>query len=207
MPKVRAFEISPLGSEAQSSLLSLGQQIATARKVRGATQRDMARQIGISPQTMLFIEQGRPNVQIGHYARALSALEAQALSPETFRHQDGSIPKAPVTPAYATQPSERLAAARRHLALVQQPLVTYASNLEFAYDWSNPQMTDETLIRKVVEKRRFHDLAVICKKFGLDEVRRIADDKIKTSPSLRRAFDNIEQGFTQAHAQTTAPSA
>ena len=30
---------------------------------------------GISAQTMMFLEQGRPTVQIGHYARAAWLLE------------------------------------------------------------------------------------------------------------------------------------
>ena len=80
MPKVRAFDLSPLPADAQASLEALGQKIAATRKAQGLSQRDMAAKIGISPQTMLFVEQGRPNVQIGHYARALSALAAGVLS-------------------------------------------------------------------------------------------------------------------------------
>lgn len=83
MPKVKAFEKSPLPFEIQASLEELGSRIAAARKERGLSQRELADMMGVSPQTALFVEQGRPNVQIGHYARAAWLLElrdAQLLS-------------------------------------------------------------------------------------------------------------------------------
>lgn len=198
MPKTRSFELSPLPPEVLTSLESLGQKIATARKERGITQREMAATVGISPQTMLFIERGRPNVQIGHYARALSVLNAPMLSLQT-QTQPTAYKKA------LPSPSARANAIRHHLAVAQQQRATYTGKLEFAYDWSNTNMTDEMLIRKVVDKGRFHDLAVICKQFGLEQVRRIANERIAASASLRRAFANIEQGFS--HAQTKTHSA
>lgn len=75
MPKVRAFEISPLPFEVQASLETLGQKIAIARRALGLSQRELADMMGVSPQTALFVEQGRPTVQIGHYARAAWLLE------------------------------------------------------------------------------------------------------------------------------------
>lgn len=71
MPKVQSFKISPLKPGVSASLEALGQKIVAGRKAQGISQKDMATRLGISPQTMLFIEQGRPNVQIGHYARAV----------------------------------------------------------------------------------------------------------------------------------------
>lgn len=177
-----------------ASLESLGQNIVTARKARGLSQKEMAATVGISPQTMLFIEQGRPNVQIGHYARALSILGSQTLGLQTLT-QPAVYQKAPVSV------SARADAVQRHLAVAQQQ-APYADKLEFAYDWSNSNMADTTLIRKVVEKGRFHDLAVICKRFGLEQVRRIASEKIAASATLRRAFANIEQGFADAKKQS-----
>ncbi|MCE1184014.1 MAG: helix-turn-helix domain-containing protein [Zoogloea sp.] len=75
MPKVRAFEVSPLPFEVLASLETLGYRIAQARKERGLSQRELAGLMGVSPQTALFVEQGRPTVQIGHYARAAWLLE------------------------------------------------------------------------------------------------------------------------------------
>lgn len=192
MPKIRSFELAPLAPEVLASLESLGQKIAATRKARSITQREMATSIGISPQTMLFIEQGRPNVQIGHYARALSALDGQMLSLQT-------PPSSGVYKQSSSSASKRANAMQRYLATAQQQTAPYTAKLQFAYDWANSNMADETLIRKVVDKGRFHDLAVICKRYGLDRVRKIASDKIALSPSLRRSFNNIEQGF--AHEQ------
>lgn len=75
MPKLRSFEISPLPFEVQASLEALGQRIAVARKERRLSQREFADMMGVGPQTVLFVEQGRPTVQIGHYARAAWLLE------------------------------------------------------------------------------------------------------------------------------------
>lgn len=75
MPKLRAFELSPLPFEVTAALQSLGHRIALARKRRGHTQVEFADMLGVSTQTLVFIEQGRPTVQIGHYLRALWMLE------------------------------------------------------------------------------------------------------------------------------------
>lgn len=200
MPKTRAFEISPLATEALASLKALGLKIAASRKSHGISQKEMAVRVGISPQTMLFIEQGRPNVQIGHYARALAELDAGVLSPK---------PAKPATQHSLTHLNQRVDsstaarthALRRHLT-AQSSQSAPTQTLEFAYNWSNPAMSDDALIRSVVAKGRFHDLAVICKRFGLNRVRLIAGETIAASPSLRRSFANIEQGF--AHEQANS---
>lgn len=77
MPKIRAFEISPLPFEVAASLAALGRRIAFARKERKLSQRVFADMAGIAPATLVAIERGAPNVQIGHYARALWLLEIQ----------------------------------------------------------------------------------------------------------------------------------
>ena len=69
MPKIQSFKISPLEPGASASLEALGQKIVAGRKAQGISQKDMATRVGISPQTMLFIDARRG--QIGHYARAV----------------------------------------------------------------------------------------------------------------------------------------
>lgn len=187
MPKVQSFKISPLKPGVSASLEALGQKIVAGRKAQGISQKDMATRVGISPQTMLFIEHGRPNVQIGHYARALSVLGSDALAPEVLAASSSVLPRSD--------------ALRQHL-----PSKTISSaptpKLEFAYNWSNAQMADDTLIRKVIDKGRFNDLAVICKRYGLDHVRKIAGDKLNSSPRLRRALSNIAQGFARERSHS-----
>jgi transcriptional regulator with XRE-family HTH domain len=77
MPKIRAFQIAPLPFEVSASLEALGHRIAAARKVRKQSQRVFADIVGVAPATLVAIERGAPNVQIGHYARALWLLEIQ----------------------------------------------------------------------------------------------------------------------------------
>lgn len=77
MTKRRAFEISPLPFELAAALDALGQRIAVARKERKQSQRVFADTLGVAPATLVAIERGAPNVQIGHYARALWLLEIQ----------------------------------------------------------------------------------------------------------------------------------
>ena len=77
MPKKRAFEITPLPFEVSASLEALGHRIASARKERKQSQRVFADILGVAPATLVAIERGAPNVQIGHYARALWLLEIQ----------------------------------------------------------------------------------------------------------------------------------
>ncbi|WP_168734228.1 hypothetical protein [Pseudothauera nasutitermitis] len=98
----------------------------------------------------------------------------------------------------------RSVAVRRYLALARARQTVSALKLQFAYDWSNPNMPAETLIRKVVDKGRFHDLAVICKRYGLERVRELAGDQIAASPALQRSFANIERGFARAREQHPA---
>ncbi len=75
MSKIRAFEIAPLPFEVIASLQALGHRIAVARKERGHTQHEFSDMLGVGKQTLVFMEQGKPTVQIGHYARAVWMLE------------------------------------------------------------------------------------------------------------------------------------
>ena len=124
--------------------------------------------------------------------RALSALDGQLLSLQTPASTT-------IYKQASSSASTRANAMQRYLATARQQPTPYTAKLQFAYDWPNPNMADETLIRKVVDKGRFHDLAVVCKRYGLDRVRKIAGDKIALSPSLRRSFNNIEKGFARTN--------
>jgi transcriptional regulator with XRE-family HTH domain len=93
MAKKRAFELSPLPFELSASLEALGRRIALSRKERKQSQRVFADVLGVAPATLVAIERGAPNVQIGHYARALWLLEIQ----DAFLGNFG-LPEIRVTP-------------------------------------------------------------------------------------------------------------
>ena len=39
--------------------------------------------------------------------------------------------------------------------------------LDYPYDWSNPQISDDALIAQVLKRGRFMDVSKVCAKFGL----------------------------------------
>mgnify|MGYP000211062454 CR=1 FL=1 len=55
-------------------------------------------------------------------------------------------------------------------------------NLEFPYDWSNPEMDESTLISLVLEKSRFNDILTVAHHFG---IARIVEEAEKHSNSSK----------------------
>lgn len=70
--------------------------------------------------------------------------------------------------------------------------------LSGAYDWSNPEIRDEVLIAKVLEKFRFEDVARLCFHYGLPRVRRVFRER-EYDPiahaCLTRMLSNIDKGL------------
>jgi len=70
--------------------------------------------------------------------------------------------------------------------------------LSGAYDWSNPQVDDEVLIARVLEKHRFEDVARLCFHYGLPKVTRVFR-KREFDPIARacltRMLSNIGRGL------------
>lgn len=76
--------------------------------------------------------------------------------------------------------------------------------LSFPYDWSNPSISDESLILNVLERGIYKDICRVCAHFGLSAVERLypgLPDSIASSPSLARMLDNIKKGFARAQAR------
>lgn len=71
--------------------------------------------------------------------------------------------------------------------------------LSFPYDWSNPAMSDDVLIGKVVERGLFEDMAKIAVRFGVAPLRRAVTAFVArnraAAPSLTRMLANIEQAM------------
>lgn len=76
MPKVNLSK-RQLPDEALDALSALGRKIRDARISRHLSQREVADFLGLSPRTYISIEQGRPTVQMGHYALAIWYLDAR----------------------------------------------------------------------------------------------------------------------------------
>ncbi|MBS2022256.1 MAG: helix-turn-helix domain-containing protein [Deltaproteobacteria bacterium] len=65
---------SPLPFAVVDACRSLGQRLAVARKRRRLTQREVARQAGLSAFTLIRIEKGVPSTEVGSVLRVLWAL-------------------------------------------------------------------------------------------------------------------------------------
>ena len=70
--------------------------------------------------------------------------------------------------------------------------------LSGAYDWSNPNIRDDVLIGKVLEKHKFEDVARLCFYYGVPKVKRVFKRRAfepMTSASVARMLSNISKGL------------
>lgn len=77
--------------------------------------------------------------------------------------------------------------------------------LSGAYDWSNPNIRDDVLIGKVLEKHKFEDVARLCFYYGVPKVKRVFKRRAfepMTTASVTRMLGNISKGLraSQEHA-------
>ena len=77
--------------------------------------------------------------------------------------------------------------------------------LSGAYDWSNPNIKDDVLIGKVLEKHKFEDVARLCFYYGVPKVKRVFKRRAfepMTTASVTRMLGNISKGLrtSQEHA-------
>jgi hypothetical protein len=98
---------------------------------------------------------------------------------------------APLIPAWL------LAALRR----TKTPRKSATVGLSGAYDWSNSQIKDHVLIRKVLERHQFDDMVRLCAYYGVTRVKRVyrsTEPGPLARASIDRMLRNIERGFRMA---------
>lgn len=176
------------------NLTDVAETLRRVRKARHWSQAEIAQAAGVSRVTVARME-----------TQATSDMSLQVVMKllESAGYELKIEPKSKAR-AEKQAKSQRSEAVRRYLAQTHSPSGASPLKLEFAYNWSNPNMPDDVLIRKVLEKGRFHDLAVICKQYGLARVRGLAEDRLASSPSLQRSLANIEHGFARAQEHATS---
>ena len=79
--------------------------------------------------------------------------------------------------------------------------------LSGAYDWSNPNMRDDVLIGKVLEKHKFEDVARLCFFYGLPKVKRVfkrCEFGKMTRACVTRMLGNISKGLRALEEQASA---
>ena len=104
--------------------------------------------------------------------------------------------------SYATLIPEWL---RTAIQQANAPRKSVKIGLSGAYDWSNPNIRDDVLIRKVLEKHKFEDVARLCFYYGVPRVKRVFKRRAfepMTTVSLTRMLVNISRGLraSQEHA-------
>jgi hypothetical protein len=78
--------------------------------------------------------------------------------------------------------------------------------LSGAYDWSNPNIRDDVLIGKVLERHKFEDVARLCFYYGVPKVKRVFKRRAfepMTTASVTRMLSNISKGLraSKEHAR------
>jgi hypothetical protein len=79
--------------------------------------------------------------------------------------------------------------------------------LSGAYDWSNPNIKDDVLIGKVLEKHKFEDVARLCFYYGVPRVKRVFKRRTfehMAHASVTRMLHNISKGLRAAQQQANA---
>jgi hypothetical protein len=96
---------------------------------------------------------------------------------------------------------------RTVIAQANAPRKSVKIGLSGAYDWSNPNIKDDVLIGKVLEKHKFEDVARLCFYYGVPKVKRVFKRRAyepMTSASVTRMLSNIGKGFRTAQGQAIA---
>ena len=95
-------------------------------------------------------------------------------------------------------------------AAIQQSIAPHKSvklGLSGPYDWSNPNMRDDVLIAKVLEKHKFDDVARLCFYYGIPKVKRVfkrSEFEPMTRACVTRMLGNINKGLSALQEQASA---
>ena len=74
-----------------------------------------------------------------------------------------------------------------------------ALGLKFPYDWSKGALSDDLLIRLVLERFIFHDVVVVCFRFGFDRVEAIHSKM--HSATIQHELDTLKSIRIGLHEQ------
>ena len=160
-------------------LKNFGQQIQRQRLAQNLTQKALAEKSGVAYSTLRKIEASGTG-SMGDYVGLWAALElvvapvfsTPPATPQVQR-QRARRHSASGTAAIAAEiatPSPQV----QNAAPLQTEPPPHRLGLDFPYDWSNAAMPDETLIAKVLQRARFHDVSKVFAHFGRPKVEQVA---------------------------------
>lgn len=87
--KSQLLDILPF--EAEEVVAAVGYKIALARRARSWTQADLAAKMGVSVNTVVNLEKGRPSVAFGQVVMALWLLDSLDMLREATRPEDDPV--------------------------------------------------------------------------------------------------------------------
>jgi len=150
----------------------LGGFIRNQRKQAGYSSLESAAKVFVVGKRFLSeCERGKETAEIG---KILDVIHGLGLDLAVVRRESGDIP--------LTQ---------RSSASLSQKL-----GLDFPYDWSNPGMSEDTLIHQVLKKGRFMDILRLARHYGIDRIDAEAQVFVESSnwPRLSQIIERIYTG-------------
>jgi len=146
-------------------------------------------QLAASPKGMVLLALWTQGV------KNLTTLEIQRTTGDWLEAEIDTY--AALTPAWLRTAIQRANATRKSVKI----------GLSGAYDWSNPNIRDDVLISKVLEKHKFEDVARLCFYYGVPKVKRVFKRRSfepMTSASVTRMLSNISKGLRASQEQAHA---
>jgi transcriptional regulator with XRE-family HTH domain len=155
----------------------IAQPIQLHRLDRNLTQRQLAERSGVAYSTLRKLESTGTG-SITDYVKLLKALQMNShLAALGCDEEQASAP--PIRRRARTRSSTPIEFESIN-PIAAAPLTTTNRlkssrlGLSFPYDWSNPQIADEVLIAKVLDKARFDDVSRTTAHYGLPLVEQVA---------------------------------
>ena len=168
----------------------------------------LSRTVKASGHTVQFRRMSQRKVQLATspkgrvllelWTRGMKELTTMEIKRATGDWLEGDVDScAPMIPAWLRTAVRQAIAPRKSVKM----------GLSGAYDWSNPNIKDDVLIGKVLEKHKFEDVARLCFYYGIPKVKRVfkrCEFEHMTSASVSRMLSNISKGLRASQAQVNA---
>ncbi len=138
-----------------STAKELGKLARSNRKAAGMSLRQTSALNNLGVRFLSEFERGKPTAEIG---KVITALQAAGLDLAV-------VPRPNIFKANVFSTATAKEATVKKAKRLSQRL-----NLEFPYEWSNPDLDESTFIHLVLEKTRFNDILRIAHYFGIERI-------------------------------------
>jgi hypothetical protein len=150
----------------------------------------------MSPRKVQLAASSKGRVLLALWTQGIKNLTTLEIQRTTGDWAEGEIDSyAALIPAWLRTAIQQANAPRKSVKI----------GLSGAYDWSNPNIRDDVLIGKVLEKHKFEDVTRLCFYYGVPKVKRVFKRRAfepVTNASVTRMLSNISKGLraSQEHS-------